>query len=30
MGINYQSVSNLMHRSMSRLRETAANNKEIN
>ena len=30
MGINYQSVRNLMHRSMSRLRETAANNKEIN
>ena len=30
MGINYQSVRNLMHRSMSRLREMAANNKEIN
>ena len=30
MGINYLSVRNLMHRSMSRLRETAANNKEIN
>ena len=30
MGINYQSVSNLMHRSMSRLKEMAANNKEIN
>ena len=30
MGINYQSVRNLMHRSMSRLREPAANNKEIN
>ncbi|WP_298639181.1 sigma factor-like helix-turn-helix DNA-binding protein, partial [uncultured Prevotella sp.] len=30
MGINYQSVRNLMHRSMSRLKEMAANNKEIN